>query len=339
MKKRIIEYDIVRTLLVILVVIGHSTYYAIVTKYGGINYFPLYNTYKSWIIIDKIRSFIYMFHMPLFFILSGALFANSKKINLKQLINKKFKKLIIPFLVVSLLFSIPIKYISLYYLNSCNIFKDIIIGQILLQGNTHLWFLPTLFFIFIFIYILDKIPNTILKIFLLFILNIFNKYISINLLQYICNFSLYFYIGYLFHLNKEKIDIFFNKTINIIPLLFILIFISYITLINLLPKEIFNILFVLLISSIIYMITLLIKKIIKRKKFIEFINKYSFGIYLYSDSLNYLILFIVFKLFNINFFYSNSGIITLFFIRIILTSIISILITYLLKKTNIKYIS
>ena len=76
MKNRIIEYDTLRIMAVITVVIGHSAY----LEWGGDNGFiscvsDIYSP-VMWSIPIRILQFlsgwVYSFHMPLFFILSGA---------------------------------------------------------------------------------------------------------------------------------------------------------------------------------------------------------------------------------------------------------------------------
>ena len=64
-------------------------------------------------------------------------------------VSKEAKRLLYPFLLVSIFWSFPLKYLSGYWNNSVNVLYDIVVGQLLIQGNTHLWFLPTLFFEFI----------------------------------------------------------------------------------------------------------------------------------------------------------------------------------------------
>ena len=75
--KRINEYDILKVLTIILVVLSHTTYYKISSNYGGIDYqhFLVYeNSIFLYKVFDKIRLVLYYFHMPLFMALSGALF-------------------------------------------------------------------------------------------------------------------------------------------------------------------------------------------------------------------------------------------------------------------------
>ena len=113
-------YDVLRILLVILVVIGHATYYDIITPFGGIQYGMLMKESgiqdtAFHVLMSEITNFIYTFHMPAFIALSGSLFALGKKIGFKDFIIKKAKRLMIPFFIVWLLWNIPIKYMTEYY--------------------------------------------------------------------------------------------------------------------------------------------------------------------------------------------------------------------------------
>ena len=119
--KRLHYIDIARGIGVILVVIGH-----LAKVYEGVG---------QW---------IYSFHMPLFFIISGCLFAIKKETNYHNI--KSF--------IISRLKSIAFPYITLSVLN---ILYDIvmhglahatgyIIDTLTLNGILALWFLPALFF-------------------------------------------------------------------------------------------------------------------------------------------------------------------------------------------------
>ena len=117
---RQLDKDLLRIILVVLVVIGHGTYYDIITKFGGINYGILMSDASiSDTMFHKITSiitsFIYTFHMPVFIALSGSLFSLKKNINIKKNIEKKAKRLLIPFIVVWLFWNLPVKYFSGYY--------------------------------------------------------------------------------------------------------------------------------------------------------------------------------------------------------------------------------
>lgn len=70
------EYDVLRVLVTLLVVIGHSTYYCISTPYGGCDYTLL--TLPNLSLFGRLTAYltrlIYLFHMPLYMALSGALY-------------------------------------------------------------------------------------------------------------------------------------------------------------------------------------------------------------------------------------------------------------------------
>lgn len=362
-KKKIEEYNIVRVIAVLLVIISHCEYYKITTNYGEINYSSAGVLNITFIdeltrkILTFFKNFLYTFHMPLFFALSGALFKNSLnngKVNsFKELIIQKSERLLIPFIIIVLLFSTPIKYLSGYFSNSQNILKDIIVGQILLQGNNYLWFLPTLFFEFLVIYLIKEKINykkckTIFLIFFI-LMNIASPIIKITIIKNIFCYLIYFYIGYLFEDYRTEI----NQKIDKMNLINIIIKIIIITIL----LTIFNVydfnenisskilkytlkLFMAVLGT--YMIYLISYKLSKTKisnnSIIRKINENSFGIYLYSDPLNYLILYIVYNIFGINVFYTNPGIILIFLTRLLITFFVSFAITSLLRKKKVKYI-
>ena len=73
---RVLIYDWVRLIATILVIIGHSTYYYIMTQYGGCDYtaFTLPKLSNFYRMAEYMVSIIYLFHMPLYMALSGALY-------------------------------------------------------------------------------------------------------------------------------------------------------------------------------------------------------------------------------------------------------------------------
>ena len=312
MKKnnRFIEYDILRVILVMLVLIGHCTFYTIQTKYGGINYINEVDFPNSQRILSLLTKFIYSFHMPLFFMLSGALFANAiskgKYNNIFALTKDKFKRLILPFIIITVVYAIPLKYISEYYINSQNFLKDTFIGQVLIEGNTHLWFLPTLFCIFFITYIIEKKKIDNKKVIAVFIvLNLIQNKIPINIIQYIFKNLIYFYIGYNFQFNRLKFVEYISKHKTIIVPVVVLMISFFLLDIKIekcnfilrLLNCVVSICLAILGSLMIYILSYIISNYkIVNNKIIKRINEYSFGIYLYSDTLNYVILFLISKI-------------------------------------------
>lgn len=118
---------------------------------GGIDYtndISMYCTAYSF--LEVITKTIYLFHMPLFIAISGMLFSKSikKTINFQSIFLKKLNRLILPFVAVCIFYSIPIKFLTGYWNSSDSLFKDVFIGQLLLFGNNHLWYVVSLFWMF-----------------------------------------------------------------------------------------------------------------------------------------------------------------------------------------------
>ena len=85
-----------------LVVIGHATYYDIITPFGGIHYGMIMTELGIQdtcfhVLASELTNFIYTFHMPVFIALSGSLFAIGKRVKADAFLKKKAKRLLIPF--------------------------------------------------------------------------------------------------------------------------------------------------------------------------------------------------------------------------------------------------
>lgn len=121
MKKRISYIDILRALAIILVIIGHIPYP---------NFSP------------EVKKWIYSFHIPLFFFVSGMTmsFTNYKTIRLKDNLKKRFQHIYLPYLIWAILLALPnITLLSI---------PKILYGthqSIASVSNSSLWFLPVLF--------------------------------------------------------------------------------------------------------------------------------------------------------------------------------------------------
>lgn len=352
------EYDILRVIVTFLVIIGHSTYFCIMTPYGGCDYTSL--TIPNLSIIARLATyitrFIYLFHMPCYMALSGALYrlknlGEGGYRSYKSLIADKAKKLLIPFIVVTFLYSVPLKYISGYYSNSNNIFKDIFVGQVLLQGNSHLWFLLTLFVIFIITYSLEKFvkADDRIVLFILFALSFISSIVQINIMQYTMEYAFWFYMGYCFENIRERLNKKRNTLVKILCL-GIVVFILSVLLSYFIPEyseiDVYDIIDRIMsyISSltgclVLYSVSFLMSKTSAvENNMIKIVRNNSFGLYLYSDTWNYVILNISAMLFGNAIFITNIGFAMLYIGRIIITFTFALLVSTVLKKLKIKYI-
>lgn len=349
-KKRIYEYDILRVFVLFLVLIGHSTYLCLLTKYGGINYqvdntaIPFANEKLSHMV-----EMIYYFHMPLFMALSGALAHNALRKKFQVLVYDKSKRLLIPFIFVTLFYSTPIKFFTGYYngFGKKETIKSIIIGQLFIQGNSHLWFILTLFFIFLVMFFLVKIKNKRIIFTLLLLSNYFSSYCEIMLIKYIMENLLWFYIGYLFYDIREVYNKFIleHKISNsILPILIFLVLRRgrYLFQNNcLLSLFIFKLVVAILGMIICYNLAVFFsqKYSIQNNKIFDLLLKNSYGMYLYSDPINYAILFLFSILFGNMFFYSNKGFSIMFIFRLIMTTIVGLVVFILVRRIGGKKIN
>lgn len=126
-RKHFNDYDLLRVFAILFVVIGHSAYLhiggGIGAAGGGVDYklpHDLAPVYNSWIfhIARYISGWVYGFHMPLFFILSGAVFGISANYSFDLLCKKKTKRLVIPYYLYCLAFMLPVKWFSNFYSNT-----------------------------------------------------------------------------------------------------------------------------------------------------------------------------------------------------------------------------
>ena len=306
------ELDYLKIIGILLVVIGHCT--SIYT--GGWVFTSPVNSP----IYGLIASYVYTFHVPMLVFVSGAIYyycrINKEKYSsIKSLIINKFKRLILPFLFVGIIYSIPIKYII--GMTEGNIFSNI--KSFILGSNTgHLWYLLMLFDIFIIFYlyekfILNKKYSIILNLILFNILYISSGFFT-NIFQInrAIQYSIFFYLGYEFFRSKDKLILKLEKlksksilimTPVLITISLVLILVSKMKLSNIMLSKFFsliNVVIAIICITICYLIVYLINNrmkniIIKEKidKLINIIGKYSFSIYLLHEPIIFIILYFI----------------------------------------------
>ena len=346
MKK--IEYNILKVITILLVLVSHSTYYTIVTNFGGINYEQWLLNVNSVLLfkfLDKFREVIYYFHMPLFMAISGAFFQiqihKNKWKDLNSLLHAKFKRLMIPFFVFTLLYTIPVKYISNYFVQTNVV--NAIIGQLFLLGNSHLWYLYALFVIFILAYyVLQRYSGFWILVFL-FLLHLISNKIELTLIKAPIQFLFYFAMGFMFESKREVYNKFLDSKRRF--LIFLVIGFVVLILFNFGIKK-YSILFSKIIIEILaiygslltYTISYYLSKstTLVNTKIYQLILVNGLGIYIFSDTLNYLILYCAYIVGG-DFMFTSYGIILMVIIRFIGTLWLGIGLTILFKKIFPKY--
>ncbi len=221
MKKRIIWIDKIRTFSIICIVLGHTIVYS-------------KNLYF-------LQQYLYSFHVPIFFVVSGFLLYENKE-NKIYFVKKEFKKNIIPYFLFSFLFLIP--YLLIYFIDFkiiSNIGYDVSVEELVigifygvgnnkyLKQNQPLWFLPCFFvtnLLFIFLKkFIDISPK--LMLFISFIISFISSCNFVPLLPFGLSTGLtmlfFMIFGYNLRILFKKIAQFKIKKFKIISILLILI--------------------------------------------------------------------------------------------------------------------
>lgn len=144
MGKRLDEIDNLRAIAIATVVLGHSI----------ILYSPqwgVYATTRSSDFLAGLKNIINVFQMPLFFSISGFCFVSTvRRKRFLEIVKDKFFRLMVPYFCVAVCYMVPIRMIAKYPGYADLSYFQILMGKILTgQDVGHLWFLPTLFAIFV----------------------------------------------------------------------------------------------------------------------------------------------------------------------------------------------
>jgi len=326
MASRLTYIDIARGICIILVVVGH--------------FIPAHS--PQWFLV--MRDIIYCFHMPLFMFVSGFVYQQYKKPTpYKAFITKKFKRLIIPYFLISI-FIICTKLLvekEMYVENPVDLHSFYQIFY-LPSAGFYLWFVYVLFLIFLII----PFFNTPLKLNILFIASFLLLILPVEFTDLFClnqfkGYLFYFVLGCFTSLHSrireyaEKTPLFI-KAFIFIALYSLLSFkpeiISPFS--NLLIKAclgITGISFIIAISRLIEQNTITLKKIFTQ------LAVYSFTIYLFHTTFQGLAKSVLTKIGLTEYLSENTA-----FIILILTvnsmGIIGPIILYLLDQKREEFI-
>lgn len=335
MQKRVVYYDLLRVISIFAVIIIHIVG-------NTINTFNLDGLSAK--IFNSISQLMY-FAVPLFVMISGALFLNpDKTMDIKRLYSKNILRIVLCLFIFGMFYSLLEIYFNTKVININMIYQSF---QNIITGNlwAHMWYLYLILGLYIVSPIIKKITeHCSLKeyqyiLIILFIFNIllndlkiyFNLEVAFNI-PFTSPYLLYFMLGdYLSRYtlsNKLKYINYFLSLISVVLIIinnFILIF-DY----NLLQYT----------SFIIFSITISIfylfkdKKIEHGKKMLQSISDCGLGIYL----IHQFVINIIYKVlkFNIILKIPYIGLI----IYVIIVFVISYVITYILRKIKLikKYI-
>ena len=325
MNNRLLYIELLQAFGVILVILGHVFAPYIHVWYGY--------EFISSISVRKLHGWIYSFHMPLFFFLSGYLFEYRQGDNLKinRYIAKRFNRLVVPFIIFGVIFSVLIP-----LLTPTNItIKKTFVDFFCLRWNGHLWFLLSLF-LSLSIYALfnnlykNKVFSIILLLVFVYIdnlrINIVNRVID-NSLQNL----LYVHIGAMCAMYRSDFKHLLFITIIIALLNIVIVDFSFMFMYT--TIAISRILICFVIS---YMIAVVFLNFIKFS-IVNSIAKNMFGIYLCSDFLIFIMRNILSEKINSNPIYSAVIILSFVIIcSIFLIKLYKYMKIFLLNKCFVK---
>lgn len=349
------QYDVLRVITTLLVVISHGNYNILETPYGGIDYTALIPAGSTvWALLGDITQFVNSFTMPVFMALGGALFYRSMKkgkfTSLGALARDKAARLLLPFVAVTLLYSFPIKLATGYFRGSDNVVLDLLVGQLLIQGNTHLWYLPAMFFDFLICYLLEtrvKLPR-LLKLAVLAVISVvlWSSSNWIWMIAYPLRFAVWFYAGYCFEQLRPRLDRF--GSIGWGLLCCVAAGVIYVA-----SRRLFGTTGVGGVAQLIgrrlllpmaaglglYFLSCgLAKTRLMNTGVFNLLSRNSFGIYLYSDPVNYILLAVGAAVCGLFLFGGGVGTLVLYALRIGVTLCVSLLVSELLRRCKVKYV-
>lgn len=301
--ERVTLYDWLRLISTAFVVIGHSAYLNIQSTYGGVAYeLPerisvLYSSsFLSF--CRELSGWVYGFHMPLFFMLSGAVLALKPIGTFDQVFRSKVKRLLIPYFVYGWLFMLPIKRLGNFYNNDSlsEAFRGFLSGQ----DSGHLWFLPALFWcIIIFVLykkFLDRLNVKSIYIVLIVggLIQLTVSFIPIDVLglKTGMGYIFYFALGYVFEHERSSHDRWNNKK-TIIAYIILLI-------IEILNKKfgLLDTFFLIIVGSFMtYLLSDMCDRLfvgIDMNKCWRFIIRNLFYVYIFHDPMEYIVLRVFF---------------------------------------------
>lgn len=286
-------WNVCYAIAIVLVVLGHSNG----VPANSIEYYR--GLYRSFDIYQEIISVIYIFHIPLFFFISG--YFSKFDLCFKQFALSKANRLLIPYVFITSL-ALPIKiFLSSFSdrISSFDIFS--IFNSYFVPWDNpvvFMWFIPTLFLIQVISYWLSKFELSHLIGFIPFmvLLNIWFDHVNVDGLFAFLNIGgvahniIYFHIGFVL----SRLGVFKLNIIKPDSRIKILLFVCF-------P-------FILMSTEVTYallgiILTLLLSLIISKIKYshvLKYIYIYGFQIYLLSWFFQMFIRVVGFQIFGIN---------------------------------------
>lgn len=284
------EINALYTIGTILVILGHS-------------HSSDWSTFSHTALAPLI-SFIYTFHMPLFFFVSGFLFNNStslEKTGYPKWLKQKAIKLLTPYIVISIISFFPKYFIENHSFQGLSLtyFAELIlVPRKSVWG--HFWFLPTLFLVYLLFGLFQKFLNSKnrpvfltvsgFSALLLYFIPVSTDILCFNdFKKNVCFFVLGIVANILLTQKNFELPI-PGKILFVIPGICLCIFLS----LNFNKNQVL----MLLTAVVMIVVCWQLATFIKETKISHFISKNNFTIYIYSWPIQSVVMLIAERLFS-----------------------------------------
>ncbi|MBE5799010.1 MAG: acyltransferase [Clostridiales bacterium] len=204
-------YDVAKCITTILVVVAHAT--RMYTPAGAIP------AAKQSAFLRNFTNYVYVFHMPLFVMLSGCVFGycieRGKYSDVLAFVKNKGKRLLIPYAAFGILYVAPVMH--MLRLTNLGYMSYVVNGIVLSKDSRHLWYLLALFWIFLICILmrplLIKGTKGLVISGAVSLLLFAASGCMPNVLQLsaACNYQLFFFAGILFNRFYSDIERLFHK--------------------------------------------------------------------------------------------------------------------------------
>lgn len=173
-----------------------------------------------------IRKYIYSFHMPIFYFISGLTCSKDLDLDFKSFIKKKTKSLLIPYIIINLICLLIIYILSLFGIGELAPILEYIGGifysntEVLIAPSGPTWFITNLILVEVLFYGLNKISKNDKDLFIMTTICGLIGYVnslSPNKIHNVWHLEtafigvVFYFIGYIFIKHKNKFDNFFKK--------------------------------------------------------------------------------------------------------------------------------
>ena len=301
---------------------------------------------------NYISKIIYGFHMPLFFYVSGfgLSYANSDQ-SFKKFIKNKIKKILVPYIIFSILFLIYWYFIERRFRSDFGNITSMIINiffpmvnQKLYIPNIALWFLPCLFVTYILFFFVSKNKYSLFLTIIIFLLGVVLNRRGIVLpfcLETSFIALLFMFIGYKYYkvINIKSI---FSVVGTIAGIIIYIYFVNNGYILDMLAHKYSNFLLTIILPLFVIMFFLLIYKVLCKIKLninsILYLGEHSLIILLFHEPLKRIVLKLVSIFSGLSVELMRNNVLLIFIISIIIIILILIFnqFFYKIKEIYIK---